>query len=101
VITYQPTETAEAQQPTWFEFVVALTSHGNGFDVYDAEVRMPTEGVGGRVVIDRVEVTIAPETAVDLFTAAAVAAEKLAPLGYQVAEDITSYGTHGKGVMVR
>lgn len=86
---------------TVFEFVVTHRSSGPGFDVYDADVLMLGEGVGDRTAIDHVEVTLAPETSVDLFTAAAVAAEMLAPLGYRAHEAITCYGSFGRGEIVR
>lgn len=86
-----------------FEFVVAHRADrsGPGFDVYEADVSVTGLAVGERTVVEHFDVTLAPESAVDLFTAAAVAEDRLALSGFRVLDHITSYGSFGKGVLVR
>lgn len=105
------TEKTEARQGDWphFEFVIAhdTGNSGPGFNVYAADVLAHSLYGGAGTVLDHVEVTLAPgepgspEAAVALYTAAAVAEEALAGNGWTVVDHITSYGSHGKGLLGR
>lgn len=93
------------QNTTAFEYVVALDHHGTGYEAYTADVLAYSVYGGEPARLDHVEVTLAPETAAEkrlaLFEAAMLAERTLAEHGWVVVDPITSYGSHGKGLVCR
>lgn len=88
---------------TAFEFVIAhrVDKSTADRDVYEAQVSVSGLTDGPGLVVEQFDIGFDPAAHVDLFAAAAAAEKELVASGFRVLDDITSYGSHGRGVLVR